>query len=372
MICFLRCATVNEDVRLRKYIQACEIRNVDFFAITWNRLGNKSKENYEIQFDRNAPYGLRWKNLWNKVLWQIYVLKYLIKYKSDYQVIHATNFENILPALLIKLFLGKKVIYDIYDSFSSDLSKNMLTKLLAKLETYCIRKSDLLILADKKRLAQINITESMCKHFTVIENVPNFNEKVNSINKSNFDKIKLSYVGVFDPMRGLEELFDFVAKNEKFSLEIAGGGTLINMVCERSKDNPRINYHGLVKYEEGIKIMRDSDFVIGMYYKQASNHVFAAPNKFFEALYLAKPLITTNGTLVGDKTLFYDTGYALEEGEKELNDFFLNFINEENPENNYNEKTNNAANLWNEKYANYFEDRLVNDYVNITMSLNGK
>jgi glycosyltransferase involved in cell wall biosynthesis len=373
MICFLRCATVNEDVRLRKYIQACESRDLSFFALTWNRLNVPYKEAYEIQFDRNAPYGLRWKNLWNKVLWQIYILKYLIKKRCDYTVIHATNFENILPALLMKFFLNKKVVYDIYDSFSSDLSDNFLTRFLIKLEVFCIRKSDLLILADKKRLQQISITETTCKQFLDIENVPNFKQSVYTKNTLDFNKIKLSYVGVFDPMRGLEELLNFVEKNDSFILEIAGGGTLNNIVKYKSDTTSRIIYHGVVKYEDGINIMQKSDFIIGMYYKQASNHVYAAPNKFFESLYLARPLITTQGTLVGEKTNFHETGYAIEEGYDEITNFFTGFIqNKDKSLRSYKRKIENAANLWNSEYANYFEKRLVQDYINIILSLNDK
>jgi glycosyltransferase involved in cell wall biosynthesis len=145
------------------------------------------------------------------------------------------------------------------------------------------------------------------------------------------------------------------------------------MIKQKSDTSSRIIYHGVVKYEDGIKIMQKSDFIIGMYYKQASNHVYAAPNKFFESLYLAKPLITTQGTLVGEKTNFYETGYAIEEGYIEIANFFTEFIqNKEKSLRQYDLKIANAANLWNSKYAHYFEKRLVQDYINIILSLNDK
>ncbi|MCC8424862.1 hypothetical protein [Mucilaginibacter sp. UR6-11] len=370
MICFLRCAPVNADIRLKKYIQACQSRDINFFALTWDRLGEGTQEIYEIQWGRFAPYGQRWKNLINKILWQFFILKNLIKHKSEYKVIHATNLENILPALIMKLLLKKRVIYDIYDSSSSDFSKSLFTSWLRKLDIFCIKKSDLLILADKKRLKQINVDSSIYKSFMDIENVPNFSDYVVSKNTLDFRLIKLSYVGVFDPLRGLEELLNFVSKNEGFVLNIAGSGTLLEKVKEYSLNNSRITYHGTVKYEDGLDIMRGSDFIIGMYYKKASNHIYAAPNKFFEALYLAKPLITTNGTLVGDKVAKYMTGYALEEGESEISDFFEKcirdkeiFISE------YEIICKNAADLWNSSYSNYFENRLKNDYVNFIISL---
>jgi glycosyltransferase involved in cell wall biosynthesis len=371
MICFLRCASVNEDVRLRKYIEAAKKREVSFLAITWDRLGISVREEYEIQFTKKSPYGLRWKNLGNKILWQFFVFYKLVKLKSKYKVIHATNFENVFPALLMRLFFKKPVIYDIYDSASSDFSNSFLTKILRKLDLFAIKKSDLLILADKKRLNQINIDESHYKFFFDVENVPNYSETAIPTQSLDFSKIKLSYVGVFDPMRGLEELMDFIDKNENFILNIAGAGTLIDLVKIKSKNQERITYHGSVHYEKGIEIMRQSDFIIGMYHKKASNHIYAAPNKFFEALYLAKPLITTKGTLVGDKTESFKTGYAIDETENDIETFFNNFQKEKNNSiKEYELIIRNAANLWNSNYSNYFEKRLVNEYINLIISIN--
>ena len=371
MICFLRCATVSEDIRLTKYIQAANARNIPLFALTWDRLGKNEKQDFEIQFKRSAPFGLRWRNLWNKILWQFFVIYNLIKFKSNYNVIHATNFENIFPALLLKLIFNKKIVYDIYDSTSSDFSNNIFLIIIKKLDIFAIKKSDLLVLADEKRLEQIKIKKSTCKNFLEIENVPNFQDKVFPINELDMRKIRLSYVGVFDRMRGLEELLNFVNKNENFVLNIAGTGTLIDLIKNESAKNTRIIYHGLVKYQDGIEIMRNSDFIIGMYHKKASNHVYAAPNKFFEALYLAKPLITTNGTLVGSKTEKYLTGYTIEESEDDLAFLFNNFIeNKSESIKKYDKVIKNAAQLWNETYSNYFENRLKNNYINFIISLN--
>ena len=371
MICFLRCTTVNEDVRLRKYTQAAEARNIDFIAITWNRLKNQKQEPYEIHFQRYAPYGRRWKNSWNKILWQFFVVFNLIKFKSKYSVIHATNFENIFPALLIKLLLNKKVVYDIYDAAATDFDSGLLSRILWKLDVFAIKKSNLILMADRKRLQQMNLNDTIYKAFLDIENVPNFNATACAVNKLNFEKIHLSYVGVLDPMRGLEELISFVTNNEKIILNIAGTGMKIELVEQASKNNPRIIYHGVVKYEKGIEIMKNSDFIIGMYHKKASNHIYAAPNKFFEALYLAKPLVTTKGTLVGDKTEKHETGFAIEETTNDLKIFFEPFLaNIPTAIANYQQTISAAANLWNTSYKTYFERRLKNDYINFIISLN--
>lgn len=50
------------------------------------------------------------------------------------------------------------------------------------------------------------------------------------------------------------------------------------------------------------------------------------PNKFYEALFLAKPIITTNGTLVGDKVESIKSGYVIDEGEKAFEDLLDRII----------------------------------------------
>lgn len=374
MICFLRCAPINEDIRLRKYTEACKSRSVNFFAITWDRMKRGVKEDYEIQFQMIAPYGNRYKNAWSRIIWQFFVFINLLKNKKRYSTIHVTNFENILPALLIKFFCGKKVIYDIYDSSSADLSNKVLLMFIRNLDRFCIRKSDILILPAKERLKQMDLDASDYNIFFEVENVPNIKDISIPKNNLNISTIKLSYVGDFDYNRGLEELLQFVEKNSRITLDIAGRGSLKKNIEELSAKNPRIVYYGQVPYEKGIEIMKKSDFILGMYYTKngtLTNHIYASPNKYCESLYLAKPLVTTRKTLVGDRVKNGNTGYVIGETVEDLQALFDKY-NESNPKmiKEYNEIINNSAELWNQKYVNYFEKVLKTYYIDLVNKLN--
>lgn len=369
MVCFLRCAPVSEDIRLRKYTEACEERNVDFFAITWDRMKRGVKEDYETQFQMLAPYGNRYKNAFSRIIWLFYVFINLIKKKNKYSVIHVTNFENILPAMLVKFILKKKVIYDIYDSASNDIPNKILQIIMRKLDRFCIKNSDVLILPVKERLKQMDIGESDYKLFFEVENVPKINDKAIAVNNLDSKNISLGYVGDFDYSRGLENLLEFVNQNSHITLNIAGRGSLEKIVEDYSSKNPRIIYHGQVLYEKGLKIMKDSDFIIGLYYTKNgtyTNHIFAAPNKYCESLYLAKPLITTKNTLVGDRVEQGKSGYAIGETIEDLQILFDRYINLDiETATEYDEIINNSAQLWNQKYANYFDQVLKTDYINL-------
>lgn len=59
--------------------------------------------------------------------------------------------------------------------------------------------------------------------------------------------------------------------------------------------------------------MARSDIIAALYEKVVLNNEYAAPNKYFEGLYLRKPILTTRGTLVGNHTEEFKTGFVIGE-----------------------------------------------------------
>jgi len=84
---------------------------------------------------------------------------------------------------------------------------------------------------------------------------------------------------------------EVVSTRENLLLYIAGVGTLQPLVEKYSSQCDRIVYYGILPYQDGLKVMAKSDIIIGMYYKNIENHRYAAPNKFYESLFEAKPLL---------------------------------------------------------------------------------
>ena len=132
----------------------------------------------------------------------------------------------------------------------------------------------------------------------------------------------ISYVGVFDRDRGLENLLVSVSQNKNVLLNIAGFGVLDEQVQSYAKKYDNIHYWGRVEYAVGQAIMKNSDVMAAMYHLTSPLHKFAAPNKYYESLLLGVPMITTEGTLVASKVKQYDTGFVLNETEAALQDMF--------------------------------------------------
>jgi len=140
-------------------------------------------EEFEIPFKMYTPYGRRWKNLFNKILWQFFICYHLFWRRKRYNVIHACDFDTMLPALLVKILFKKKIVYDIYDAISIKDPKTPLERVIRFFDTLFIRYCDKLILADQGRTLQIGLERCFFEKLFVVENVPICtNDIINQVN----------------------------------------------------------------------------------------------------------------------------------------------------------------------------------------------
>ena len=361
MIAYLRTSAAGFDIRLRKYLQACEASETPYLAITWDRMANATILPNEYTYPHAAPYGYghRFKNFMLLLGWYLFAFSILIKHRKEYKVIHACNVETIPLAVLMRLFLGKKAIFDIYDTSGH-----------FALERFFIKHSDLFVLPTERRLEQEGITKEEVKNFLSVENVPVF--KQNIIRRQGLtddEKIVISYVGTFQRnIRGLENLLKLVLDDGRFVLEIAGTGDNFEKdLTDASMKCSRVHYYGAVSYDKALEIMGNSDFIYAHYFMSAPTHKYASPNKFYESLFLGVPLITTKGTLVGNLVSVCNTGYVIGEQLEDLRHLFANIDSDFKAS--YHERENSAGMKWDSEYADYFKNHMAGKYISICRSL---
>lgn len=67
-----------------------------------------------------------------------------------------------------------------------------------------------------------------------------------------------------------------------------------------------------MKYSEVLFLEKNCDFMTAIYDPKIPNHKYAAPNKFYEALMLGKPLIMIKGTGMADLVSKYNLGVTMD------------------------------------------------------------
>lgn len=365
MIILIRSNDANPDPRLQKYINYLNETNEQYTVIAWNRgNGVMEKENY-IYFNKPTAFGLGVKNIPNKMSWFVFVVKQLLVLRKKYKVIHACDLDTAIPAFIIKKLLNKKIVFDVFDWVSSTERKSLFGKGLSKVENYIFKNSDYTILCEQYRINQVR--EDARRESLILPNIPDLqfgpDEAIESLisEQQHQYRIVLSYVGVFDKNRGLEDILDIVSTNKEICLNIAGFGFLEKQVKEVASEHENINYWGKVDYNTGLNIMKNSDIIMAMYYLTNEVHKYAAPNKYYEGLFLGKAIFTNEGTLLAEKIMSENTGYVIEEGRNGIEEFLSNW----SATNELEMKNKNSRTLWENYFKNYTKKFMENSYQEI-------
>ena len=324
MVFLIRSTDVNPDPRVQKYIDYYTKSSIHYKIIAWNRAGNELSKKNVIFFKNKSSFENGFKNVLKLILWNIFIFKQLFLQRNKIKLIHACDFDTVIPCMIIKLIFKKKLVYDIFDWYVD--SRNIprpINYLILLFELIAFKLSNKIILCEKGRIEQIPFNFKKNK-ILILPNIPSFNLTGFNFKKQNRnqDKLNISYVGVLGKDRGILNVLEFVSKNTNFAIEVAGFGILEEKVKSYSKKFENISFLGKVSYSKGLQIMCNSNAILALYFKSNLNHIYAAPNKYYESLYLGVPIITTKGTLVGNKVIKYDTGYVYDEYEDDISVFF--------------------------------------------------
>lgn len=367
MVLFLRSLDCNPDPRLQKYCDYLMKEGIKYHILCWDRDLKYSDDEKHTYFHRKAGYGTGINNAKGILNFNMYLMRYLYKYRKSYKVIHACDFDTILPALLCKLLFRKVLIYDIFDWFvdSRHFKNKWIKKVILLVEKMALYVSDISIICDDERTKQLNYVP---RKLWVLPNIPDFRLRKSSAcsKRRESGTIRLSYVGTMPADRGIDKVLECVKKNPALQLDIAGFGIMDKLVKEYSDTCPNICFYGTIPYEKGIQIMENSDIIVAIYEKVVLNNVYAAPNKYYEGLYLNKPILTTQGTLVGNHTEKYETGFVIGESLEELESVFK----DENLWELIKLYGQNAGHIWKVKYEGYVQQFMKQEYLPFIRSKN--
>lgn len=347
MIVLIRCNDIISDSRTKKYVDFLNKKGVEYKIIAWDRLGNSERLPNAVYCPVKSKYnqgGLG--AIKDRLKWMHFIRKTLSSFKTNLEI-HACDLDAAFPAAVYKMFSRRKifVLFDVFDWISDTLyNQGKIVSLAFKfMERFSTKRADHIIICEPERVKQIPY--NIEGRYSVLQNIPSFASSDFLIHDDQYhfnnQLLTLTYVGSFTADRCIMELIDG-AERGAFNLNIAGYGVQsINERLEQLKGCPYIKYYGKVAYADGLKIMYNSDIVYAMYSKRNPNHIFAAPNKYYEAMFVGKPIITTKGIIVADKVEANGMGYSIDETADALIELVQSLSGDE-----VKEKANHASALW--------------------------
>ncbi len=321
-VVILRSNPIAPDPRVEKVARALSRAGWQVTIVGWDRSAAMADEEREyaavFRIRLAAPFASGLRNLPKLVQWNILLLAWLIRYRTSYDVLHACDFDTVLPALVVRFLFNKRVVYDIFDFYADMLRKTppLVKSLIRWLDFWIMRKVDALILADESRQRQLGRERN--KRVTVIYNTPEAIDMPQSNAKqlTRHFSLTIAYVGLLQVERGLLEMLDVIASHPEWCLHLAGFGGDEKLIWERCSRLENVRTYGRVDYSTALSIYAKADVLFATYDPRIPNHKYSSPNKVFEAMMLGKPVIVAKGTGVDAIVERYSLGKVVEYGNR--------------------------------------------------------
>lgn len=307
-IVFIRNSDVRHDTRLRKAISVAIDCEMTPLVLGWIRDGAEIPNGHQDvngrrfiaqYYNLGAKFGGGMANLGRLVFFNLWLLKTLIIKRHTYSVIYACDLDAAIPAVLLKLLSGKKIIYDIFDFYShTHAMPNVVRRYVEKLEYSVCRISDSVIVCTEKR--QKILHEKTAINGLVVYNTPDLTilPKTDSSRLRGRNRaFNITYVGTLSSSgRLLKEVIDKIKEANNIELHIGGLGPLEKYIINTAATNTNIHYHGQLTNVEALELQSDADVLFATYDPAIEINRNSAPNKLYEAMALGKPIIVCRGT----------------------------------------------------------------------------
>lgn len=302
------------------------------------------------------------KNLKGLLGFQRFIKKWLYENKNSYDVIHAYDFDTGFTASRCAKRLCKKFIYDIPDYYvdSHGLKDTMLGKLIKRSEDSIISNADATIICTEERREQIR--DASPRELVVIHNTPNIEENGN-LHYVESDKLRIVYVGILGRTRFIDKIAEVVAERNDCEFHIAGfGGGLEEYFKKKAEECDRIFFYGRLSYNQAIELEYGCDVMTAIYDPKVPNHYYAAPNKFYEALALGKPIIMARNTGMSKIVEANGIGVLIDYNTESLNEA-LDFLIQKKQD--WDKISKKSKELYNKFSWKTMEQRIKQLYMNI-------
>ncbi len=302
-VLFCRSNPVAPDPRVEKAADALAAAGYDVQILCWDRSGDLPvKELVKgipcFRMPIRARFGSGMGNFPALLRWQWALLNWLISHHAEYDLIHACDFDTVLPAILAKMLFGKIVVYDIFDFYADHLraTPGWIKRVIRVADLRAMKLVDGVIVSDEWRWEQIGIAPP--KKSAVICNTPqDVRHHLETENQPDPRRtLRLVYVGLLQVERGLRDILSLLEEHPNWHLDLAGFGGDQEQILRISSTLANVTWHGRIPYQQALTLTSAADVVLALYDPAFAHHRYASPNKLFEAMMLGKPVIVAENT----------------------------------------------------------------------------
>lgn len=306
------------DTSIHKVAKTLADNGYNVKVLVWDREGRKIQEKrfgyVVVHFGLKAPYD-KITAAFYLPLWWLYEFIFLLM--NSARIIHACDLDTLLPAIIVKLFKRIKLCYTIYDFYADNLPgsfPSFTRKLIARIEKFGIGLCDCVFIVDPSRYKQIK--GARIKKLAILYNSPPDCVEEKLISKPKVTStVTLFYAGVIHRSRGLIDVLKAIRDLNGVKLIVAGSGPDVKIFKNLPRKlKEKVEYIGFIPYQEVIKRTLEADILFALYDPNIPNNIYASPNKLFEAMMCAKPIIVNDGTTMANIVRKEKCGFVINYG----------------------------------------------------------
>lgn len=231
---------------------------------------------------------------------------------GDFAVVQASDVFSLLPCILARPFLGCRVVADVRDHMASISGSDwgLKAKILGAVETFLLRRADRIIVVDETRKELLPHAVLEGDRVVVVKNLPLAD--AGWLEPRGVDSVRINFSGFLSAIRGATHLVAG-AEHAGATLDVVGETNEVPL-DECFGRSASVVRHGRVGHSRAIELMRDAHLVALLYDPAIKANRYAAPNKFYEAMMVGRPVLVSRGTPMEEWVLQHGCGYVVPYG----------------------------------------------------------
>lgn len=298
-VAYIRASNIYDDSRATKEIMALVEVGYRVKVFAWNRDGMAEircgdvfgdTETVEFVFyEAEASKGIGMRNISKLIGWFRWLRRQLDRTEGIF-IVHACDLDCGICAWRYCVKNKIKLVYDIFDYYVDAHTMPQMLKALADyIETKVVDASDVTIICTEERREQIK--NARPKRVIVICNSPDIQEVPRAENE--YDYV---YCGTLTEKRLIGEILEDYPQHSRMRMAFGGYGVYADQAEKLAGQCERFAYFGALKYADVLDLEAKTAVLSAIYEPTLRIHRLCAPNKFYEALALGKPVIVCRGT----------------------------------------------------------------------------
>lgn len=244
------------------------------------------------------------------ISWWVSATLFLLRLRPD--AVHACDVWCHVPCLVARLIVDFRFIADVRDPVrATDTTPGWLRRVLGAVEWLSLRTAFRVTVPDENRLPYVPAGVKARGNVAVIRNLPTRDCGFCDGAGRGGQTVRLALLGYLGRRRGLERLATLLDADPAVRLLIAGEPSPETAILARLRDD-RIAFHGRLNHRSSLALMAESDVVVLLYDPELEANRIAAPNKYYEALMVGRPILVAADTPMARECIGNGCGYIVQ------------------------------------------------------------